>query len=94
MRIFPLTVVLVLTLGGAGAAGAVCAPRDQMVERLLERFQETPEGMGLDADARVVELWSSDAGSWSLVVTDARGRACIVAAGEAWQPAPPLGNPA
>lgn len=86
-----LGILLSLT---ASAAMATCAPRDKMVESLSGKFAEAPQSMGLDAEARVVELWSSEAGTWSLVVTDAKGRACIVAAGNAWQPAPPLGNPA
>jgi hypothetical protein len=33
----------------------------------------------------VVEVFASKAGTWTIVLTDANGLACLAAAGDAWQ---------
>ena len=72
------------------AAGQVlCGPRDGLDALLKQRFGETRQAMGVSTDAqRIIELFMAPDGSWTIVVTDTRGRSCIVLAGEDWAHAP------
>ena len=55
------------------------------MELLKQRFGETRQALGVSADARrIVELFVAPDGSWTIVVTDAHGRSCIVLSGEDW----------
>ena len=65
-------------------AEIVCAPSDQMRDRLTRDYGSTLTGTGLRDQDSVMELWSSDRGDWTLVVSYATGLRCIVAMGEAW----------
>ncbi len=68
-------------------AEVICAPRPEILARLTG---STVAGTGLrDAEA-VLEVWTRPSGDWTLVQSYANGTACILAMGEAWQPAPPL----
>ncbi len=71
----------------AQAVGAVaCAERDAIVQRLERGFGEQQKGAGLVSAAQLVEVWRSDeTGTWTILMTDAEGMTCIVAAGEAWR---------
>ncbi|NEY90765.1 hypothetical protein [Tabrizicola oligotrophica] len=78
-----------LILATRAAEAAQCAPRDQVVAGLATRFAESRRAAGLTADAngraQVLEIFASEGGSWTLVVTLPDGTACLVASGEAWQ---------
>lgn len=69
-------------------AAQVCGPRDRIITELGERFSENRKSLGLAGGAAVIELYVSIKGSWTLVSTDTKGVACLIAAGEAWQDAP------
>ena len=75
---------LILAVQGAQAQGR-CAERDAVVRHLAERYAETRQGMGLAADASVVEVFASDTGSWTITVTMASGMTCLVASGQGWE---------
>lgn len=72
----------------AGPA-AQCAPRDQVVAGLATGFDEVRRGAGLtagpDGRAQVLEIYASEAGSWTVVVTLPDGRTCLVASGQGWE---------
>lgn len=84
--------VLAALLAGSAAQpvqaqGAVCAARDDVVERLRQKYGESRRGIGLLQDQRVVEIWTSEkSGSWTIVVTLPDGSTCLLAAGENWEP--------
>ena len=62
-----------------------CAPRERMVAVLTGQYGETVSGRGLGSGGALVEIWTSEAGSWTAVTMEPDGRSCIVAAGRAWQ---------
>lgn len=97
----------------AAAAGAVllaataaqaqqsrnCAPRDQVVERLVSGYGETRQSIGLGANNAVIEVFASDeTGSWTITVTLPNGVTCLVASGQSFEhlaeALPPEGNDA
>ena len=79
-----------LSLWPTSAAGQVlCGPQNKLADQLKQRFGETRQAMGVSTDAqRIIELFMAPDGSWTIVVTDTRGRSCIVLAGEDWTQAP------
>lgn len=82
----------------AQQAGANCAPRPMVLERLSDKFGETRQSIGLGANNRVVEVFASDStGSWTITVTMPDGTTCLVAAGDAFErlaEVRPVGDPA
>lgn len=79
-----------LALGGQAAAEAPqCAAHEEMVKVLAKRYSEAPKAVGLVNENRVVELFVSKQGSWTILVTRPGGTACILAAGQDWEEVPP-----
>ena len=75
--------------GLAGEAAAMqCANHDNMAKALTGKFKETRRAMGLVNSTGVMEVFMSPQGTWTVVVTDTRGIACIAASGDGWQDVP------
>lgn len=80
--------IVALIAAGTASAGPLCHPRERMVEALTD-FGESRTAMGVRGPESVMEVWTDrETGSWSVVMTYADGRSCIVAAGEGWDDAP------
>ena len=63
-----------------------CAPRDRVLDRLVQTYGETRRGAGLAGAQAMVELFASDStGTWTVTVTLPDGRTCLVASGTDWQ---------
>lgn len=65
----------------------LCGLRDDMGKMLDQRFGEQPQGGGIVGD-RIVELLVSQTGSWTILITSADGRSCVVTGGEDWTDQP------
>ena len=69
----------------ASAQQQVCLLHDVAVDKLQAQYGEQVSGRGLAQEGRaMVELFRSETGSWTLVITDVNGRSCVMATGEAW----------
>lgn len=73
-------------------ANPLCGSRTEMLAKLAQEFGEAPSALGLASSGGVVELLSSESGSWTLMITfappagtAAGGRTCLIATGEGWQ---------
>jgi len=79
-----LCVILCLP-AAAVAQAAECGQRDQVVERLASRYSERLTAGGLqetDSTQSVIEVWAStETGTFTVLLTNPDGIACIVAAG-------------
>lgn len=73
--------------GIPAAAQTACADHNQITDRLATNYAESRVGYGLDGIGRVVELFASSQGSWTILVTFPDGLTCLMAVGEAWEPA-------
>lgn len=83
-RLF-LASVLVSLAPVSALAGANCAPRDQVVDRLQAKYTERLKGGGLQNADTLLEIWASDAtGSFTILVTHANGMSCVVSSGQNW----------
>ena len=67
------------------AAQTVCADRDDVVQRLWDRWQEAQIAFGLANDGRIIEVFvSSTSQSWTIIISDANGRSCVAGSGKNW----------
>jgi hypothetical protein len=78
----------------AAAAPKLCGDRDQLLKRLEQVHQETPQAVGLSGDGGVVEVLVSPDGVWTMLVTYPKRPTCVVAAGPAWEMQQLAGEPA
>lgn len=70
------------TLAQAGRCGA----RAEVLELLTGKFRETRQGLGLAGESAVLELYASrETGTWTVAVTLADGRTCLIASGNGWE---------
>ncbi len=70
--------------GVSASAQSQCGPRQELVKNLGEKFKESPIGRGLTQPGQVLEIFASQSGSWTMVVTTPNGTSCLIAAGENW----------
>jgi hypothetical protein len=61
-----------------------CGPRDEIVAQLGAVFQEAPNGMGMIDPNAVVEVFVSEAGTFTILASGTDGTSCILASGEGW----------
>jgi hypothetical protein len=86
----------VVSLDAVPVGAAECMPREMLVSQLNEKFSETRVAFGLAGDQsnqRLVEIYAADAGTWTVIISDPRGIACIVIAGHSFTRPPPPGDP-
>ena len=63
----------------------VCGPREAAVGELVGIFGERAIGRGLSENGQtMLELFKSESGSWTVIVTDTQGVSCVLANGRAW----------
>jgi hypothetical protein len=77
----------------AEAAPKLCGARDQILKRLEQAHDETPQALGLAGDGGVLEVLVSPEGGWTMLLTYPKRPTCVVAAGEAWQMLRVAGQP-
>lgn len=80
--------------GGFSAAPAsaqqqmVCGERQHLISHLGRAYSEQPSNLGVAATGNLIEVLTSDNGTWTILVTDPKGVTCVVAAGESWETLP------
>ncbi len=81
-----LLVIAVVSLSAVSAEAQMkCDLRDNALTQLETKFEQQVVGRGLTRDGQAMfDVLVSDAGSWSVIVTDTRGRTCLMASGEDW----------
>lgn len=79
----------ILMVSGASAQ-APCGPRDLIVSQLKQKYKEEPVATGLINTTVLMEVYASEAGTWTVTTTDTHGTMCIVLAGQAWDILPAL----
>ena len=78
--------VAVLLLSGIPAqAQGACSERANIVSRLQQAYKETQVVIGSIDASRIMEIFASVNGSWTVMVTYANGSSCIVTTGNGLQ---------
>ncbi len=80
------TFVACTALIPASAKGQqVCGDRAKIVAHLGSDYKEGRSGIGLAASGTVVELFTADSGSWTMLMTAPGGQTCVMGSGEGWE---------
>ena len=69
-------------------AQSICNKRIEMVTKLETEYQEFVTAIGMAGNGSIVELFVSDTGSWTLLLSQPNGISCLMAAGENWETIP------
>lgn len=92
LKMLPAVASIELALLASATAqvpvGLPCANRAEVVEHLGKIFGERRLGQGLADSGVVIELFAGPEGSFTIFATTPRGRSCLIASGEAWEPLP------
>lgn len=63
-----------------------CADRARVVASLSATYGESFAGGGLQSAQQIIEVWySEEKGTWTILMTRADGRSCIMASGTNWR---------
>jgi hypothetical protein len=85
--------MLVLPTLSSQAQYRKCGNRATMIKVLIEKYNETPRALGLSSANKVaMEIYASEKGSWTVMMTMTNGTTCIMAAGHSWQEGPKVDN--
>lgn len=85
-----IAMAVLALLAPAKADAAQCAPFDEVLAGLATRWDEAPVAGGLVDQGAILVLFSDSEGdTWTLVLRQANGTACLVASGTGWQADPP-----
>jgi len=69
-------------------AQQACGERAKFMAKLKETFAEEPIAMGLTDKGAVLEVFASQTGSWTFLITMPNGLTCVVASGQSWETLP------
>ncbi len=65
-------------------AEVLCEPTQRLHDKLKGQFRSERVATGMRGPEQIMEVWSSERGDWTMVVTYAAGTSCIVAMGQDW----------
>lgn len=80
----------------ASAQAPQCLPYGKMLEYLSTRYREKLTGLGMISPNAIVQLFASEAGTWTILAIGRDGQACVMSSGTGWEqlPTPEKGRPA
>jgi len=85
-KIVLVATALIVPLATA-QAGTPCSKRTDVLAELSSKYKEMPVAIGLASNGNLLEvLTSTDGKTWTIIQTAPTGIACMIAAGEGWQP--------
>jgi hypothetical protein len=65
-------------------AEVLCAPTPRLHDKLERQFGSQRAATGVRSPEQIMEVWTSEKGDWTMVVTYSTGTSCIVAMGQDW----------
>lgn len=66
-------------------AQAACAPFDKIKEGLSKRYGEEQKAIAMESSGKLLHVWVSKKGTWTITLTSPNKIACILAVGDEWQ---------
>jgi hypothetical protein len=92
-----LAVMAAFTSAPVAAQGIPCAPRERMLEIVIDRMGGQRQATGQAGPGATVELFAAEGGEWWFILHLPDGRACLLANGADFEPTgglqPARGNP-
>ena len=83
-----LAAVSLFSSAGVASAATSCGNHDAIAKSLTTKFKEARRAMGVVNARAVMEIYMSPQGTWTVLVTDTTGTACVIATGQDWQEVP------
>ncbi|PCI05098.1 MAG: hypothetical protein COB78_00285 [Hyphomicrobiales bacterium] len=80
-----ISVAMSLAVTASTFAAPTCGTHDLITSTLAAQYNEIPLHRGLTPKGTMVEVFSSKAGTFTVVITIPTGRSCLVTAGTHWQ---------
>jgi hypothetical protein len=74
-----------LAAGITPASASVCMDHKSLTGYLNDKFDEQPKAIGLVEARNLMEVFVSQKGTWTIVMTSTQGVSCIIAAGDTWE---------
>jgi hypothetical protein len=83
-----------VTIGIAAALGASqayaessvpCGDRSKLISALDAKYKEGLSGFGVTGGSQLVEIYVSETGTFTVVMTNSKGISCVIAAGDSWE---------
>jgi len=81
----PAALVAAFSCPAGAQSPPPCFPHDAVAQTLAEQHREKRAVSALSERGYVIELYTSEAGSWTLVLVTSAGVACLVDAGTGLQ---------
>ena len=76
----------VVALGVAPAfAQTACGDRVKFTTQLEKNYNERRSGLGLTSNGGVIELFTAESGSWTILITMPGSVTCVFGSGEDWE---------
>ena len=86
--LFSLLTITALAVPAQAQGQMACGKRLDIVKMLSDKYHEMPRALGIAGQTNLLEVYTSKAGSWTLLLTQPRGSTCIVGAGQSWEDIP------
>lgn len=83
-----LALILASSFALPAAAQSACGKRDAIVKIITGKYKEVPRALAIAGQSNLLEVYASASGSWTILITQPQGAACIVAAGQSWEELP------
>ena len=65
-----------------------CAEHSAILKTLSNKYEEHRKAVGIVGGKQLMEIFVSKKGTWTVVITNPAGLACVVAVGDSWEEAP------
>lgn len=65
-----------------------CAPREEMISTLSGTFTESQKAFGFLSPTLLLEVFASDAGGFTILITGTDGVSCVLVVGTGWEVVP------
>jgi hypothetical protein len=62
-----------------------CGDHRELVAHLAEKYRERQFAYGTVGNVAIMEVYVSEKGTWTVIMTDPGGKSCIIAAGDGWE---------
>ena len=85
MRRFLLAALVAAFFVPNAYAQTKCYEREALLKALEGQYGETITAMGIISGRAYLEIYTSQAGSWTIVATAPDGPSCVISAGEGWE---------
>ncbi len=88
LSLFSVLLIAWTALPAVAQGQMFCGDREKAIASLEKEYSEKPVSMGLASNGAVIEVFASESGSFTIIMTHPNGVSCMIAAGENWENLP------